>query len=252
METNLNDGSWHHIALVCDRPAGRFSLYVDGQFTATTPLGSLGGLSTTTPLAIGQDGSLNFEWCAVLLGRCVSMGLLGSICIAPWQGLAYYFLSLSLTPFPCRPFAAPDYSVAGFRLWRAALSHSDIAAEAAPRCAASFSAGAALSFRPPVQPSDVTVSLPMTDTLLWTTSVVEVVNAGAAGGFASCHGGPSAVDTDTVPVCAPSPPVPSALPSALRSLSPSVSASTVTLLEPGGGLHCLGSVYGYSFTVALQ
>jgi hypothetical protein len=51
----LNDGNWHHCAVVFDRGASNAVSYVDGQSIDTRSIASLGNLDTGNTLTIGQD-----------------------------------------------------------------------------------------------------------------------------------------------------------------------------------------------------
>jgi hypothetical protein len=51
----LNDGAWHHLAVVFDRGAAVAKSFVDGLAIDARPIGGLGSLITGNPLIIGQD-----------------------------------------------------------------------------------------------------------------------------------------------------------------------------------------------------
>ena len=51
----LNDGAWHHLAVVFDRSAAVARSFVDGVAIDSRPIGGLGSLITGNPLTIGQD-----------------------------------------------------------------------------------------------------------------------------------------------------------------------------------------------------
>ncbi|HXP61879.1 MAG TPA: LamG-like jellyroll fold domain-containing protein [Dongiaceae bacterium] len=51
----INDGNWHHLAVVFDRSASNAVSYVDGQWIDTRSIASLGSLITGNALTIGQD-----------------------------------------------------------------------------------------------------------------------------------------------------------------------------------------------------
>lgn len=62
----INDGAWHHVAVVFDRNAGIAASYVDGARVATHSLSGLNSLITSQTLTIGQDpsgayGTANFN-----------------------------------------------------------------------------------------------------------------------------------------------------------------------------------------------
>jgi len=51
----INDGTWHHLAVVFDRSASNAVSYVDGQWIDTRSIAALGDLETGEPVTIGQD-----------------------------------------------------------------------------------------------------------------------------------------------------------------------------------------------------
>jgi hypothetical protein len=51
----LNDGAWHHLAVVFDRSAAVARSFVDGVAIDSRPIGGLGSLISGNPLTIGQD-----------------------------------------------------------------------------------------------------------------------------------------------------------------------------------------------------
>jgi hypothetical protein len=58
----VTDGAWHHVAAVVDRATGgSVSLYVDGVLQGSTATSGLGSVTTTFPLAVGQDGRLTYS-----------------------------------------------------------------------------------------------------------------------------------------------------------------------------------------------
>ena len=58
---SVTDGAWHQVVLVVDRTAGVAALYVDGIPIATSALGSLGSVTTTYPVVVGQDGTKTYS-----------------------------------------------------------------------------------------------------------------------------------------------------------------------------------------------
>jgi hypothetical protein len=53
----VTDGAWHQVVLVVDRAGAVGTLYIDGVFVVSSPLGSLASVTTTYPVVIGQDGT---------------------------------------------------------------------------------------------------------------------------------------------------------------------------------------------------
>ena len=51
----INDGNWHHLAVVFDRSASNAVSYVDGQWIDTRSIAGLGNLDDGATLTIGQD-----------------------------------------------------------------------------------------------------------------------------------------------------------------------------------------------------
>jgi hypothetical protein len=51
----INDGNWHHLAVVFDRSVSNALSYVDGQWIDTRSIAALGDLETGEPLTIGSD-----------------------------------------------------------------------------------------------------------------------------------------------------------------------------------------------------
>jgi hypothetical protein len=51
----INDGTWHHLAVVFDRSASNAVSYVDGQWVNTRSIATLGDIETGEPVTIGQD-----------------------------------------------------------------------------------------------------------------------------------------------------------------------------------------------------
>ena len=58
----VNDGGWHLVAMVVDRSAGAMVVYMDGVFAQSVSLGSLGSVTTSYPIAVGQDGTLAYAY----------------------------------------------------------------------------------------------------------------------------------------------------------------------------------------------
>ncbi len=51
----INDGTWHHVAVVFDRDAQVATSYVDGQLVDSRSIAALGTIYTGNPVTIGQD-----------------------------------------------------------------------------------------------------------------------------------------------------------------------------------------------------
>jgi hypothetical protein len=51
----INDGAWHHLAVVFDRSGSNAMSYVDGQSVDTRSIAALGDIETGEPVTIGQD-----------------------------------------------------------------------------------------------------------------------------------------------------------------------------------------------------
>ncbi|MBV7529915.1 DUF4983 domain-containing protein [Chitinophaga sp. sic0106] len=57
----IADGRWHHLAIVGKRN-GNISMYEDGTLVSSKSMTTIGDITSNLPLAIGQDGTLNYGY----------------------------------------------------------------------------------------------------------------------------------------------------------------------------------------------
>ncbi len=113
--TMVNDGSWHHVAFVCDGAAKKLRIYIDGLLHSTSTVSTTGtvGGGDNDPLIIGEFGTLPVNRS---FGGDIAAVRLSDTALAPedFLQLAATYIS-NITPADGSMFL-PASTVAGFEV----------------------------------------------------------------------------------------------------------------------------------------